>query len=109
MLGRWGGVLKAECIPYPGQPCTADQNATLLAFRNQFVSDIAAVTTGKPKNGVYLDGCHVHAQNVRCTFWIEVYTQGVPLSFTPPLLLRLKRCHAFDQCHSSQVCTPLTG
>jgi hypothetical protein len=31
----------------------------------------------------------------------------MPLSFTP--LLRLKRCHACDQCHSSWMSTPLTG
>jgi hypothetical protein len=30
-------------------------------------------------------------------------TRGVPLGFT--LLLRLKRCHACDQCHASRVST----
>lgn len=54
----------ASGIPTPNKQCTADQNATLLAFRNQFVHDIAAVTDGKPQNGVYLDGCYVHEQNV---------------------------------------------
>jgi hypothetical protein len=40
-------------------------------------------------------------------FPTEIYTRGVPLSFTP--LLRLKRCHACDQWHSSREFTPLTG
>jgi hexosaminidase len=40
-------------------------------------------------------------------FPVEVYTRGMPLSFTP--LLRLKLEHACDQCHSSRVFTPLTG
>jgi hypothetical protein len=31
----------------------------------------------------------------------------IPLSFTP--LLRLKRLHAYDQCHSSRMYAPLTS
>jgi hypothetical protein len=40
-------------------------------------------------------------------FSTRSFHSRVPLSFTP--LLRLKRCHACDQCHSSRVFTPLTS
>jgi len=58
-------VLGAACIPTPTSACTGDQNASLRSFRDQFVAAIAAgVTDGKPKNGVFLDSCYVHEQNV---------------------------------------------
>merc|ERR1711957_379470 len=58
-------ILQTQCIPAPNRgPCSAEQNASLLAFRNKFVADIASVTDGKPKNGVYVDSCYVHEQNV---------------------------------------------
>jgi hypothetical protein len=44
---------------------------------------------------------------VRCAFFDRVFHSRMPLSFTP--LVRVKRCHACDQCHSSRVSTPLTG
>jgi len=57
-------VLVAQCIPSPRNPCTAQQNMSLLAFHAQFLSDVAVVTAGKPQNGVYVDTCYVHEQNV---------------------------------------------
>ena len=58
-------VLGAQCIPTPTSACTADQNASLRSFRDQFAAAIkAGVTAGKPKNGVFLDSCYVHEQNV---------------------------------------------
>merc|ERR1712216_404028 len=45
-------------------PCTADQNASLRAYRRSFIEAIAGVTNGKPKNGIYIDSCYVHEQNV---------------------------------------------
>jgi hypothetical protein len=70
---QMGNILGTACIPTPTQACTGDQNATLRAYRDQFVSDIKAVTDGKPANGVYVDGCYVHEQNVNyCS------SQGMP-------------------------------
>ena len=58
-------VLGAQCIPTPTSVCNADQNASLRSFRDQFAAAITAgVTQGKPKNGVFLDSCYVHEQNV---------------------------------------------
>jgi hypothetical protein len=58
-------VLGAQCIPTPTSACTGDQNASLRSFRDQFAAAITAgVTDGKPKNGVFLDSCYVHEQNV---------------------------------------------
>jgi hypothetical protein len=45
---------------------------------------------------------------VRCAvFDRNLLSRGLPLSFTP--MLRLKRCHACDQWHSSRMSTPLTS
>jgi hypothetical protein len=69
-----GAILGTACVPAPNKaPCTADQNATLLAYHDQMISDIKAVTDGKPANGVYIDGCYVHEQNVN-----YCYGQGMP-------------------------------
>ena len=58
-------VLGAQCIPTPTSACTGDQNASLRSFRDQFAAAITAgVTDGRPKNGVFLDSCYVHEQNV---------------------------------------------
>jgi len=58
-------VLGAQCIPTPTSACTADQNASLRSFRDAMAAAITAgVTDGKPKNGVFLDSCYVHEQNV---------------------------------------------
>lgn len=58
-------VLGAQCIPTPTSACTGDQNASLRSFRDQFAAAITAgITDGKPKNGVFLDSCYVHEQNV---------------------------------------------
>jgi hypothetical protein len=58
-------VLGAQCIPTPTSACTGDQNASLRSFRDQFAAAITAgVIDGKPKNGVFLDSCYVHEQNV---------------------------------------------
>jgi len=67
-------VLQTQCIPAPNRgPCSADQNATMQSFHDKFVKDIASVTDGKPKNGVYVDSCYVHEQNVNyCS------NQGMP-------------------------------
>jgi len=67
-------VLGAKCIPTPTSACTADQNASLRSFRDQFAAAITAgITDGKPKNGVFLDSCYVHEQNVNyCS------NQGMP-------------------------------
>jgi hypothetical protein len=67
-------VLGAKCIPTPTSPCTADENTSLRSFRDQFAAAITAgVTNGKPKNGVFLDSCYVHEQNVNyCS------NQGMP-------------------------------
>jgi hypothetical protein len=67
-------VLGAKCIPTPTRTCTADQNTALRSFRDQFAAAITAgVTNGKPKNGVFLDSCYVHEQNVNyCS------NQGMP-------------------------------
>jgi hypothetical protein len=43
---------------------------------------------------------------VRCAFFGRNLHSRMPLSFTP--LLRLKRCHACDQWHSSRVSMFLT-
>ena len=40
---------------------------------------------------------------VRCAFFDKDLHSRMPLSFTP--LLRLKRCHACDQWHTSRVST----
>merc|ERR1711957_415690 len=67
-------ILQTQCIPAPNRgPCSADQNATMQSFHDKFVKDIASVTDGKPKNGVYVDSCYVHEQNVNyCS------NQGMP-------------------------------
>merc|ERR1711957_323092 len=58
-------ILQTQCIPAPNRgPCSADQNATMQSYHDKFVKDIASVTDGKPKNGVYVDSCYVHEQNV---------------------------------------------
>lgn len=62
---QMGNILGTPCLPAPNRsPCTANQNATLRAYRDKFVSDVGVVTAGKPRNGVYIDGCYVHEQNV---------------------------------------------
>jgi hypothetical protein len=43
------------------------------------------------------DRLHMHGAR----FWTEIYTQGVPMSFTP--LLRLKHCRACDRWYSSRA------
>lgn len=64
--------MKAQCIPTPEKSCTTDQNNTLLEFHKQFITDVAAVTHEKPQNGVYIDGCYVHEQNVsKCVKYIR--------------------------------------
>merc|ERR1712166_668007 len=88
-------VLQTQCIPAPNRgPCSADQNATMQSFHDKFVKDIASVTDGKPKNGVYVDSCYVHEQNVNycsnqgmpncvgCHLWRPVPRSGatIPLS-----------------------------
>ena len=62
------------CLPVPGHaPCSAAENATLRAYHDQFLTAVKAVTAGKPKNGVFVDGCYVHEQNVNyCS------GQGIP-------------------------------
>ena len=58
-------ILQAQCIPTPGHPCNAAQNQSLLAFRDHFVSTVAStVVAGKPANGVFIDNCYVHEQNI---------------------------------------------
>eukprot|EP00936_MAST-01D_sp_MAST-1D-sp1_P002677 g2677.t1 len=58
-------ILDTPCVPAPDQaPCTAVQNATLRAYHDQFVAAVKVVTDGKPSNGVFVDSCYVHAQNV---------------------------------------------
>jgi hypothetical protein len=58
-------VLGAKCIPTPTSACTTTQNASLRSFHDQFAATITTgVTEGKPKNGVFLDSCYVHEQNV---------------------------------------------
>jgi hypothetical protein len=57
-------ILQSPCVPSPISSCTATQNASLLAYRNKMLTDIWPVIAGKPQNGVYLDGCYVHEQNV---------------------------------------------
>jgi hypothetical protein len=47
-------------------------------------------------------------QLVRCALSTYISARGVQLSFTL-LLLRLTRCNACDQWHSSRVFTPLAG
>jgi hypothetical protein len=61
---QMGNILMAPCIPTPTRPCTAQQNVSLQAYHDQFISNISVVTAGKPKNGVFIDGCYVHEQNV---------------------------------------------
>ena len=62
---QMGNILATACLPAPNRaPCSAYENTTLLAYHNQFLVDIKAVTNGKPKNGVFIDGCYVHEQNV---------------------------------------------
>lgn len=58
-------ILQAGCIPAPNRaPCSAAQNASLQAYRDQFIENIRASIANKPHNGVYVDSCYVHAQNV---------------------------------------------
>ena len=59
-----GQILHQACIPYPGHPCTAEQNTSLQNYRDLFVEASAAVWKGKPRNGLYVDSCYVHEQNV---------------------------------------------
>ena len=62
---QMGNILDTPCLPAPNRaPCTAAQNATLRAYHDQFLAAVTAVTDGKPANGVYVDGCYVHEQNV---------------------------------------------
>ena len=64
---------QAPCIPSPGNPCTISQNKSLQAYYKLMLSAVQAVTSGKPTNGVYIDGCYVHEQNVNyCS------TQSIP-------------------------------
>jgi hypothetical protein len=58
-------ILNASCIPKIGDPpCDAATNSSIQAYRDLFLKAIAVVTDGKPKNGVYVDSCYVHEQNV---------------------------------------------
>jgi hypothetical protein len=66
---------------------------------------------GCPQHGTYQNGAFWAtpiSYLVRCA---RVFDRNLhsrmPLSFTPSL--RLKRCHACDQWHSSRVPTPLTS
>jgi hypothetical protein len=43
----------------------------------------------------------------RCAFSDRNLHSRMPLRLTP--LLLLKRCHAYDRCHSSRMFTSLTG
>jgi hypothetical protein len=52
----------------------------------------------------FLGQCEAFA---RCSVFDRNLQSRMPLSFTP--LLRLQRCHACDQWHSSRVFPPLTG
>jgi hypothetical protein len=49
---------------------------------------------------------HVVALRVRSAFFDRILHSRMPLD---PTLVRLKRCHACDQWHSSRVFTPLAG
>lgn len=60
---QMGGVLAAGCIPTPTKTCTAAQNSSLRAFREEFIGAIAGITS-KKQNGCFLDSCYVHEQNV---------------------------------------------
>jgi hypothetical protein len=65
-------ILGETCVPKPGAPCSASANASLLAYRNQMINNITAVTS-KPGNGAFIDSCFVHEQNVNyCS------NQGMP-------------------------------
>jgi len=55
-------ILGAECVAE--QSCDAAANASVQAYRDQFVAAVANVTAGKPGNGVYVDSCYVHEQNL---------------------------------------------
>jgi hypothetical protein len=81
-------------------PATSTQREKLAVHDNPSPSRYEFVQ-GKSRS-VQFDS----AARYGARFSTEIYTRGVPLSFTP--LLRLKRCHACDQWHSSRVSTPLT-
>ena len=55
-------ILGAECLAE--QSCDAAANASVQAYRDQFVAAVANVTAGHPGNGLYVDSCYVHEQNV---------------------------------------------
>lgn len=88
---QMGNILHAACIPTPGKPCTVAQNASITAYRDKFVKDVAAVTAGKPHNGVYVDSCYVHEQNVNycggqcmpnCVGWSPLSTASKKWGYT---------------------------
>lgn len=69
---QMSNVLNTPCIPTakPGATvCTAATNASMLAFRTNFIALLEATVIGEnapgaARNGVYADGCYVHEQNV---------------------------------------------
>lgn len=59
-----GNILHAPCITTPTKPCNA---TPMQNYQAAFAKAVAAVTTGKPQNGVFADACYVHEQNVN--YW----------------------------------------
>ena len=73
---QMGNILHTKCVPTPTHACDAPTNASLLLYRNAFVKSITTWMSSplsQKQNGVFLDGCYVHEQNVNyCS------SQGMP-------------------------------
>ena len=70
---QMGNILFTSCIPTPKKTCTSPQTASLKAYHTQFITDVSAAVLSNPKNGLFIDGCYVHEQNVNyCS------SQGMP-------------------------------
>jgi hypothetical protein len=59
---QMGNIFKLSCKP---EACEGADLAKMQAYSTTMQAAVAAsVTTGKPKNGAFLDNCYVHEQNV---------------------------------------------
>eukprot|EP00052_Salpingoeca_macrocollata_P010929 m.84387 g.84387 ORF g.84387 m.84387 type:complete len:428 (-) comp17792_c0_seq1:117-1400(-) len=65
-------ILDIGCVPDSGS-CSASQQTALQSYRAAFVEAVASVYQNRTQNGVYVDSCYVHEQNVD-----YCYTQSVP-------------------------------
>ena len=100
-LQRLGNCINTEYLAGENQP-----NMSVVNMPNYSVENATLV-----RCAFYNEFCCVRASNiglwlVRRAFSNAMLHLRMPLDPTP---VRLKRCHACDQWHSSWVFTPLTG